>query len=93
MALHPLIIYVEVTPEQGYKGWHLLPGNKLKTYHKEPESRDTNEYLIKTLAESLGISHSHITIIKGIETRFKEIKIGQDVTIEALCEALGVKRI
>jgi uncharacterized protein YggU (UPF0235/DUF167 family) len=92
MALHPLIIFVEVTPEHGYKGWHLLPGNKLKTYHKEPESRDANEYLMKTLAETLGISHSHITLIKGVETRFKEIKIGKDVTFEALCEALQVKR-
>ncbi len=92
MALHPLIINIEVTPDKQYKGWYLEPGNKLKTYHKEPESRDANEYVLKTIAESLSLPHSHLTLLKGFETRFKEVKIGKDVTFDQLLEALNVKK-
>lgn len=90
MALHPLIIKVEVTPTQGQHGWWIEHGEHLKTHHKAPESRDANEHIINTIAKALGISHSHITLLKGFETRFKEVRIGADVTREELLKKLNV---
>jgi uncharacterized protein YggU (UPF0235/DUF167 family) len=92
MVLHPLIINIEVSPTQGHHGWWIERGEHIKTYHKEPESRDADEYVIKTIAEALHVPNSHITILKGVESRFKEVRIGGDFTREQLLEKLNVHR-
>lgn len=91
MALHPLIIKVEVTPTKGRHGWWIEHNEHIITHHNAPESRDANEYIINTIAQALGIPHSHITILKGFETRFKEVRIGADVTREELYKKLNVQ--
>jgi uncharacterized protein YggU (UPF0235/DUF167 family) len=93
MALHPLIIDVDVVREQGHNGWTLEPSGRFRVHHKEPESRAANEFLIKTLAEKLHVPNSHITIVHGVEERIKRIKIGKDVTKEELIIALDAKEI
>ena len=49
MALHPLIIDVDVVREQGHNGWFIEPSGRFRIHHKEPESRDANEYLINII--------------------------------------------
>ena len=93
MALQPLVVNIEVIPEpHKISGWVRDWADVLKVHHKKPESRDANQFLIKTLSEKLGISLSRITIIKGAENRFKEVKIGKDITLEELCVILEAKR-
>lgn len=93
MALHPLIIDIEVIKEPGSHTWFIEPSGRLKVYHHEPESRDTNEFIIKTLAEKMKINHSYITIIHGAENHIKRIKIGHNITKEQLLELLDAKEI
>lgn len=93
MALHPLIIDIVVVKELHHNGWYIGPSGKLKVHHKEPESRDANEFVTRTIAEKLGISHGHITIVHGVEDRMKRVKIGMDITKEQLYEALEAKEL
>jgi uncharacterized protein YggU (UPF0235/DUF167 family) len=93
MALHPLIIDIDVVKDQGYNGWAVEPSGQFRVHHKEPESRDANEFLIKTLAEKLHISHSHITIVHGDEEHVKRIKIGKDITKQELIDVLEAQEI
>jgi len=93
MALHPLVIDVDVVRDQGHNGWSIEPSGRFKIHHKEPESRDANQFLINLLAEKLHLSHSHITIVHGVEERIKRIKIGKDITREELIAALEAQEI
>ena len=92
MALHPLVIDVDVVKEVG-NGWAVEPSGRLRVHHKEPESRAANEFLIKALAEKLGVSSSHITIIRGVEERIKRVRIGKDVTKQELIDVLGAQEL
>jgi uncharacterized protein YggU (UPF0235/DUF167 family) len=91
MALHPLVIDIDVVRDQGNNGWTVEPSGRFRVHHKEPESRDANEFLIKTLAEKLHVPHSHITIVHGVEERVKRVKIGKDITKEELIVVLDAK--
>jgi hypothetical protein len=93
MALHPLVIDIHVVKEGVGSDWFIEPSGSLRIHHKEPESRDANEFIIKTLAEALGISLSKITIVRGEEERIKRVKIGKDVTKDQLIEVLGAQKI
>ena len=93
MALHPLIIDVDVVKDQGHNGWFIEPSGRFRIHHKEPESRAANEFLIKLLAEKLHVSHSHITIVHGVEERIKRIKIGKDITREEIITVLEAQEI
>lgn len=93
MALHPLVIDVDVVKAPGHHGWSIEPSGRFRIHHKEPESRDANEFLIKLLSEKLHVSHSHITIVHGAEERVKRIKIGKDITREELIAVLEAQEI
>jgi uncharacterized protein YggU (UPF0235/DUF167 family) len=93
MALHPLVIDINVVKDQGHNGWFLEASGHFRIHHKEPESRAANEFIIKELAEKLHVPHSHITIVHGVEERVKRVKIGKDVTKEDLVVALDAKEI
>ena len=93
MALHPLIIDVEVVKDQGHNGWTVEPSGHFRVHHKEPQSRAANEFVIKALAEALHMSHGSITIVHGAEERVKRIKIGKDVTKQELIDALEAQEI
>ena len=90
MEIRPLVIDVHVRKEQQKHHWEITPSGALQVHHKEPESRDANQYLIKTIAEALGISHGHITIVHGDESGIKRLKIGgKTVTFNELMTTLG----
>ncbi len=93
MALHPLVIDIHVVKEGVGSDWFIEPSGALRVHHKEPESRDANEFIIKTLAEVLGVSLSKITVVHGEEERIKRVKIGKDVTKDQLIEVLGAQKI
>jgi uncharacterized protein YggU (UPF0235/DUF167 family) len=89
--MNPLIVDIEVVREQGHNGWFVQPSGRLQVHHKEPESRDANEFVMRALAEKLHISHGHVTIVHGVENHIKRFKIGMDVTKEKLIEILEAK--
>lgn len=90
MNLHPLIVDVEVVKAKSH-GWKIKHPGCLEIHHKEPESRDANEYIIRTLAEAIGTNHSHIHLVHGVESPMKKIKISKDMTWEQLVDKLGIK--
>lgn len=92
MSLHPLIVEIEVVKDHNHHGWSIKHNGCLKIHHKEPESRDANEYVVRTLAEALGMNHSHIHLVHGVESPLKKVKIGKDITWEQLVEVLGAKK-
>lgn len=93
MENHPFVVEVEVVPEHSAHVWWLDGAGRLKVHHKEPESFATNDHIIKDMAQKLGINHSKIVIVHGEESRRKRIKVGGNVTLEQLIEALGAKKI
>jgi uncharacterized protein YggU (UPF0235/DUF167 family) len=93
MALHPLVVDIEMISEPGcLSGWVLDVSGILKLYHKAPESREANEFIIKTFAEKLNIPRSRVILLKGFSNRFKKFKIGKDITLEELCKVLDAKK-
>ena len=90
MELHPFLVDIEVVKDPQH-GWSIKHHGCLKVHHKEPESRDANEFVIRTLAEALHMNHSHIHLVHGVEGQLKKIKIGKDITWEQLVEILGAK--
>jgi uncharacterized protein YggU (UPF0235/DUF167 family) len=93
MVAYPLVIDIHVVKEVASHHWFIEPSGSLRIHHKEPESRDANEFIIKTLAETLGMPLSKITIINGVEQNIKRVKIGKDITKEQLIKALDAQKI
>ncbi|TET06289.1 hypothetical protein E3J79_02440 [Candidatus Dependentiae bacterium] len=93
MALRPLVVDIEMISEPGrLSGWVLDVSGVLKVYHEAPESRDANEFIIKTVAEKLNIPRSRVVHLKGFSSRFKKFKIGKDISLDELCKALDAKK-
>lgn len=90
MSLHPLIIDIDVVKEKLH-GWSIKHNGCLKVHHKAPESRDANEFVLRTLAEAIGMNHSHIHLVHGVESPIKKVKIGKDITWEQLVNILEAK--
>ena len=87
------IVEVEVVPEKSMHSWWLDGAGRLKVHHHEPESFATNDFLIKDMAAKLHINHSKIALVHGMESRIKRFKVGGNVTLEQLIEALEAKKI
>lgn len=93
MENHPFVVEIEVVSEKNHHSWWLDGAGRLKTYDANPESRETDRLIAKTLAEKLGINHSKVTLVQGEEKRVKRFKIGGNTTLEQLIAALDAKKI
>ncbi len=89
MEVRPLVIDIDVRKDQQKHHWEITPSGSLQIHHKEPESRDANQFVINTIAVALGISHDHITILHGVELGKKRVKINKTFTFEELANILG----
>lgn len=83
---------VKVVEKKGHVRWELDHADRLQCHLTYPPlSEDANRELIKVLSESIGIPHSKVRIIHGIENHTKTIKItDHDVTFEDVLKALGI---
>jgi uncharacterized protein (TIGR00251 family) len=85
------IFDVKVFPNSGKKGWSIDKTGNLKCYLKSPaEQGKANEELIKSLSKALGISQNMISIVSGVQSKKKRIKVDIELTFNMLLELLGI---
>jgi uncharacterized protein YggU (UPF0235/DUF167 family) len=86
-----LICTIKVVPSSGRNAWALDKSGMLKCYLKSaPEQGRANKELIKMLADALSIEQKRISIIGGLTSRTKRIKIDLTITLVQLCEKLNL---
>jgi uncharacterized protein YggU (UPF0235/DUF167 family) len=86
-----LICIIKVVPSSGRSAWAVDKSGILKCYLKSaPEKGKANKELIKMLADALSIEQKRITIIGGLTSRTKRIKIDLAITIAQLCQKLNL---
>ncbi|TET06291.1 DUF167 domain-containing protein [Candidatus Dependentiae bacterium] len=84
-----LICIIKVIPSSGRSAWTLDKSGILKCYLKSaPEKGKANKELIKMLADALSIEQKRISIVGGLTSRTKRIKIDLAINLSQLCEKL-----
>ena len=87
----PFIFEVKVFPSSGKKGWSIDKSGNLKCYLKSPaEQGKANEELIKSVAKALGVTQNMVSIISGLQSRKKRIRVEADMTFNKFLELLGI---
>ena len=88
-----LFINVKVIPKSRRQRCTLDVNDTLKCYLiSAPEGGKANNELIKLLSKSLRIAQHSITIVRGVTSRTKRIKIEADLSFDDVCVALGSER-
>ncbi|HZW60790.1 MAG TPA: DUF167 domain-containing protein [Candidatus Babeliales bacterium] len=84
---------VHVVGKAGHVKWANGKVGRLECYVTHPPLSDAaNKELIKHIAEAVGVSHSKVQIIHGIEDQHKKIKISDHhITMDTVLQALGLK--
>lgn len=78
-----LIIEIKIFPSSGKQEFVLDSSGILKCYIKsQPEKGKANKEVIEFLAESLEIPKYLISIVSGLTTQRKKIKIAKQLTLE-----------
>ena len=86
-----LIITVKVTPQSGKSSWNLTKNGTLHCHLKSaPEKNKANEELISITATLLKIPKHSITIIKGVLSRYKTLKIITPLSYKSFLEKVGI---
>ncbi len=84
-----LIIEIKVFPSSGKQKWALEESGLIKCYIKsQPEKGKANKEVIEFLSESLKIPKYLITLVSGLTTPRKKIKIEYQLTLEQLLTKL-----
>lgn len=87
------ILDIKVVPSSGKTGFVLDKSGVLKCFLKSPpEKGKANQELIKTLAKALGVTQDKVSLIGGLASRSKRVKIEQDFTFDSLLAVLGIER-
>jgi len=89
----PLICLIKVVPSSGRNAWVLDKNGTLKCYLKSaPEKGKANKELIKLLADALSIPQHKISLLSGLTSRTKKVKLDLDISFEQLLEKVGRER-
>lgn len=93
MARMALIIEVKAVPNSGRNAWILDKSGLLKVFLKEAAQKgNANHEIIESLAHILKIPRSAITIITGLTTPKKRIKINSAITYEQVLTLLHLEK-
>lgn len=88
----PIIIDVKAVPSSGYSKIIMDKSGSIKCYLKAaPEDGKANKELIKLLAESLDLKAMDISIVAGLTSRKKKIRIETRLTLNELLHKLGLE--
>ncbi len=88
----PLLCSIKVVPSSGRNAWKLDKNGQLKCFLKNPpEKGRANRELIKLLAGALSLSQSEISIVSGLTSRTKRLRIQTDLSQEQLLAKLGIE--
>ncbi len=87
-----MIIEIKVMPSSGRLECK-LEGERLKCFLKSPpEKGKANKELVSYLAKMMKVSVGDITIITGVTSKVKRIKIETEKTFDDLCADLNIER-
>jgi len=87
-----LLCTIKVIPSSGRNAWVLDKSGTLKCYLKSPpEKGKANKELIKLIADVLSLAQHKITLMSGLTSRVKRVKIDLDITFEQLLEKLKIE--
>jgi uncharacterized protein (TIGR00251 family) len=87
-----LIIELKVMPSAGKQKWALEDSGLIKCYIKsQPEKGKANKEVIEFLSDSLKIPKYLITLVSGLTTPRKKIKIESQLALDELLIKLGLK--
>jgi uncharacterized protein (TIGR00251 family) len=74
-----MILHIKVKPNSKQDLIKQEADGSLKVYVKaEPVDGKANEYLVKFIAEVLGLPKSKVTLLKGETSQFKKLEIDAD---------------
>lgn len=86
-----LVLEIKVVPSSGQNKWVLDKTDHLKCYLKSaPERGKANKELIQILSKVTGISQAQITIMSGLTTRNKKVKLDADITLEKFLDLVSL---
>ena len=89
----PIIFELKVTPSSGRAGFVLDKSGMIKCFLKSPaEDGRANRELIKLISQAVKVPHDEITILQGLTSRKKRIKINRQLTEDELFVCLGLIR-
>jgi len=91
----PLSFEVHVEPGSNHTRWELGKVNRLIVKVKTPDdSHAVNVEIIDAVARALGLNHSKIHLVKGVEDRVKHFKVTEvhSPTFEELLKGLGIQQ-
>lgn len=84
-----VVLEVKVIPNSGRSDLEVSESNQIKIYIKStPEKGKANQELIKLLSKKLDLSPYNFSIISGMTTRNKLVKIATKLTKEEVIERL-----
>lgn len=87
------ILDIKVVPSSGRTGFIVDKSGGLKCYLKSPpEKGKANQELVKTLAKALNIPQEKVTLVGGLASRSKRVKIERDLTFDIVLSMLGIER-
>ena len=87
-----LTFICKIIPSSGKQLYKLNKSKQLVCYLKnQPEKQKANKELISSLANCLRLPQTAITILNGLSSRHKTIKIDADITYQKLLAALGIE--
>lgn len=88
----PLIIAVKVMPSREQVKWSLDNNGQLKCYLKSPPERGkANKELMQLIAKTLQISAQHVSIMQGLTTQKKVVRVETTQTYEEFLNLLGLE--
>lgn len=86
-----ITIEVKVVPSSGKLKVTLNKANMIVVYLKsQPEKGLANRELIKLIAALLGLVQQQVTLVSGLNSRKKRIRIETDMNKDQLFQALGL---
>jgi uncharacterized protein YggU (UPF0235/DUF167 family) len=83
---------IKVVPCAGRQAWKLDKNGQLKCYLKSAaEKNKANNELVELLSKALSLPKQDITIVSGLTSRKKRIKLAVTLTFEQLLGHLGIE--
>ncbi len=84
-----MILEIKVFPCSGRQEWAIEANGMIKCYLKsQPEGGKANREFLMLLAHLLGLPVRQLTIVSGLTTRIKRIRIPVEITQEALSKLI-----
>lgn len=85
------ILEIKVIPQSGRVAFIAEPSGRIRAYLKSPPvDGKANKELLKVLAKGLLIPVTDISIVTGLTSRIKRIRITGDLSFEEVVARLGL---